>query len=237
MPSASRDVSQSPHSLHFSQTHIRHSFALKFRFPLRPRHRNLMYVLVDFICCQCQSNCSISDKKMSSTEDMFRAFLAFTAAQGGPGLTAPFSAPSATSASTPTAAAPLSTPTPSVPAPAPAPVLVPYQSVSQGLGHPTPAMLNRTQANGFQSFIGAGAVAMPLNTRHANQTRLTHASTSLPRHPATVPRQRRSRGSAVHAPSIPIGHKPCVGDCLIEGAGSEALSVRLKVVVYPKSEV
>lgn len=179
-----------------------------------------------------------------------------------PPLAAPAQAPS--SSSTAATAAPF-TFSPSLPPPTQAPAPVPhrqtvrfvdppgslptqtaaiappitqlYQSHQHSAnGHPSSGHPNTTSS--FQPFLGISSLGASFAAGHANQARLASAATTLPRQPTLTRRTSRStrtRGPAIHPPSIPAELTPGsalhLRSCFVPGTPDPV--VRLTVKVYP----
>lgn len=127
-----------------------------------------------------------------------------------------------------------------VPPPPPPPITERYQSVrAGGTGHPSSATPRTTAST--QPFLGMGAISAPFSTSHANQARLAHAATSIPRGPPLVPRQsRRSQPSRPRGPAIlppatdgPKSLQKVVSACVVED--STIVRVTAKILPPPVS--
>ncbi|KAF6744449.1 hypothetical protein DFP72DRAFT_1078515 [Ephemerocybe angulata] len=109
--------------------------------------------------------------------------------------------------------------------PAP-PIASLYQSVRAPQGHPS---LTPQQSGGFQPFVGASSLSLPLTTSNVNQARMASANATVPRAP-TLPVRGRRRGPASAPPGLPlVGVAGEVRRCYVEGTGN----VRLTIKVYP----
>ncbi|KAJ7621563.1 hypothetical protein DFH06DRAFT_772897 [Mycena polygramma] len=92
------------------------------------------------------------------------------------------------------------------------------------------APLPLTAPASYQPFLGMATLApsaSTLNTGHANQQRMTSASTVLPRGPSLV--RRRARTAARHPPSLV--RRPGVDQCFVEDAAVP--TIRVTALVYP----
>ena len=98
---------------------------------------------------------------------------------------------------------------------------------SAPMGHPVAQSTNTPSTHLFMSLnnLSAGMTAQ------ANQQRISHASTSIPRQPWL---QRRTRGPTIHPPSL-RNSTPSIHNCMtsILIGGQVVEKIRVKVIIYP----